>query len=53
MERMMQDDFVWQVHSMSNICERDPAAVQEGIADVTYFDENTSETLDPRLVQAG
>ena len=50
LERMMQEDFVWEVHSVSDMCEGDPAVVKQGIADMIYYDENTGETLDPRLV---
>ena len=28
-------------------------SVKQALADMTYYDENTGETLDPRLVQAG
>ena len=53
MERMMQEDFEWQLHNVSDMCEQDPTIAKQALADMTYYDENTGETLDPRLVQAG
>ena len=52
-ERMMQEDFTWSVHSVSDMCEQESLAAKQSVADMTYFDENTGEALDPRLVQAG
>ena len=52
-ERMMQEDFAWCLHNVSDMCENDSTAVQQALADMTYLDENTGELLDPRLVQAG
>ena len=37
-ERMMQEDFSWSLHNVSDMCEGDSAAVQQGIADMTYLD---------------
>ena len=47
MERMMQEDFVWQIHNVSDMCEQEPPIVQQALADMTYYDENTGATLDP------
>merc|ERR1711954_121436 len=51
MERMMQEDFEWSVHHVSDMCEQEPTIAQQALADMTYHDENTGEQLDPRLVQ--
>ena len=35
------------------MCESDSVMVQQGIADMTYYDESIGGNLYPRLIQAG
>ena len=52
-ERMMQEDFEWRLQSVSTMCDGDSDVAKRALADMTYFDENTGERLDPRLVAEG
>ena len=52
-ERMMQEDFRWRLGDVSNMCEDDPDILKHAVADMTYYDENTGEILDQRLVRIG
>ena len=53
MERMMQEDFVWQIHNVSDMCEQDSNIVQQALVDMNYYDDNIGGALDSCLVQAG
>ena len=53
MERMMQEDFRWPLHSVSDMCEAECAILKHAVVDMTYHDENTGEVLDQRLVREG
>ena len=51
-----QDDFEWnigEVGVVSDMTEQDDPAVQQIVTDMQYFDENTWEELDPKLVEEG
>ena len=52
-ERLMQEDFQWGLHSISDMCDSELDVARQALADMTYFDENTGERLDPRLVAEG
>ena len=52
MECLMQEDFMWEVGAVSDMCAPMHVDVQRAVADMTYFDENTGEMLDERLVRA-
>ena len=49
----MQEDFEWRLQSVSTMCDGDSDVAKRALADMTYFDENTGERLDPRLVAEG
>ena len=36
-ERLCQDDFCWQLNSVEDMCEPDPAELQQYSADFAYF----------------
>ena len=52
MEGLMQEDFLWELGAVSDMCAPMSVDVQRALADMTYFDENTGEILDERLVRA-
>ena len=52
MECLMQEDFRWDLGAVSDMCAPVPEDAQRALTDMTYFDENTGEVLDERLVRA-
>ena len=52
-ERLCQDDMSWHLHNVEDMCEKEDPELQRKIADYSYFDENTWEELDPKLVAKG
>ena len=52
-ERLCQDDMHWSLHNVEDMCEKEDPELQRKIADYSYFDENTWEELDPKLVAKG
>ena len=53
MEKMMQDDMPWMIGEVSDMCEnQDPDLVRMEVG-MEYYDENTWEPLDTKLVAMG
>ena len=52
-ERLCQDDMRWNLHNVEDMCEEEDPELQRKIADYSYYDENTWEELDPKLVAKG
>lgn len=50
-ERLMQEDFQWNIQSVSDMCEGEPGVVRQAVTDMAYYDENTGEVFDQRLVR--
>jgi hypothetical protein len=51
-----QDDFEWNIGEVgvrSDMTEQEDPAVRQAVTDMQYFDENTWEELDPKLVEEG
>ena len=51
-ERSMQEDFLWKTGIRSDMCELPEPQIARQVADITYYDENTWEELDPEKVIA-
>ena len=50
-ERMMQEDFVWSVNDVSDMCEETSEDVQRAVTDMNFYDETTGELFNQRLVR--
>ena len=50
-ERMMQEDFVWSVNDVSDMCKDTSEDVQRAVTDMKFYDETTSELFNQRLVR--
>ena len=50
-ERMMQEDFVWSVNDVSDMCEETSKDVQRAVTDMNFYDETTGELFFQRLVR--
>ena len=50
-ERMMQEDFVWSVNDVSDMCEETSKDVQRAVTDMNFYDETTGELFNQRLVR--
>ena len=50
-ERMMQEDFVWSVSDVSDMCEETSEDVQRAVTDMNFYDETTGELFNQRLVR--
>ena len=51
-----QNDFEWEIREVgvvSDMTEKEDPAVRQAVTDMQYFDENTWEQLDPKLVEEG
>ena len=53
LERMCQDDFKWNLNNVEDMCEEDAPELRQATADYAYYDENTWEELDPKMVAKG
>ena len=49
---LYQDDMKWTINEVSDMCEPTNSELQQQMHDMAYFDENTWEQLDARLVEA-
>ena len=50
-ENLYQDDMKWTINEVSDMCEPVDPMIHQMMLDMEYFDENTWERLDPRLVE--
>ena len=50
-ERMMQEDVVWSVNDVSDMCEETSEDVQLSVTDMNFDDETTGELFNQRLVR--
>ena len=51
MERMFQDDMKWTLDRVEDMCEEENHELRRAVADISFYDENTWEELDPKQVQ--
>ena len=52
-ERLFQDDMKWGLHNIEDMCEQEDPELRRKAADYSYYDENSWEELDPKLVEKG
>ena len=52
-ERLMQEDFEWTLNHVSDMCEDVSVDLNRAVTDISYYDENTWEPLDPAMVRIG
>ena len=50
-ENLYQDDMKWIINEVSDMCIPEDPTVRNMMEDMAYFDENTWEILDQRLVE--